>query len=306
MSKRHRGYDVIVIGGGIAGLTAVRQAAEYGLSAALLEPSALFGGQVATVTAIEGYPGIGMTSGADLAASLLSAARRDDVLFIEEAAQAVAARNDRLEVTTASQALLCRTVVLATGARLRALNVPRVDEFAGHGISHCASCDGPFFRDQDVAVVGGGDSALQEAALLAPICRSVTVVVRDRLRARQKYIARLKSFGNVRFLWDSAVEAVLGESTVCGVRLRNQDDDSLTELPCTGLFPFIGTIPNTEFLPQALQRDGSGRLLTDATFVTSQSGIYAIGAVRQAYSGELCSAAAEGAAVIKGIAATLA
>jgi thioredoxin reductase (NADPH) len=301
---RRRGYDVIVVGGGIAGLTAAWHASEYGLSAALLEPSPLFGGQVATVTTIEGYPGIGASSGADLSVSLLEAARQDDVLIVEEAAEAIATNGGRLEITTASQALLCRAMVLATGARLRDLGVGS-NELVGRGVSQCASCDGPFFRDRDVIVVGGGDSALQAAALLAPICRSVTLIVRRHLRARRKYIVRIKSFGNVRFLWDCTVDAVLGDSTVNGIRLRNHEDGSLTEMPCSGLFPFIGTIPNTEFLPQALKRDGSGSLLTDEYFTTSQPGIYAIGAVRHGYSGEICSAAGEAATVMKRIASVL-
>ena len=306
VAKRGQEYDVIIIGGGIAGLTAAWHATHYGLSTALIERSALFGGQVATVTRIEGYPGIGSTSGADLATTMLEAVRQEGVLIIDAAAEAIATPNGRLQVAAGPRTVLGRTVIVATGARHRELNVPGAQTLVGRGVSRCASCDGTLFTSQDVVVIGGGDAALQEAALLAPICRSVTLIVRDRLRAREKFVARVKGFRNVRFLWDCVVDAVLGDATVAGVRLRNQEDGTVSKFPCTGVFPFIGAIPNTEFLPGALKRDADGRLLTSDVFATSLPGIYAVGAVRSGYSGELSSAAGEGAAAMKNIASTFA
>jgi thioredoxin reductase (NADPH) len=306
VAKRGQGHDVVVIGGGIAGLTAAWHATHYGLSAALIERSALFGGQVATVTTLDGYPGIGSTSGADLAAAILEAARQEGVLIIDAAAEAVATRDGRLQVAAGPRTVLGRAAIVATGARHRELDVPGARTLAGRGVSRCASCDGPLFNGQDVVVIGGGDAALQEAALLAPICRSVTLIVRNRLRARRKFVARVKAFRNVRFLWDCVVDAVLGDAAVAGVRLRNHEDGSISELPCAGVFPYIGMVPNTEFLPDALKRNAEGHLVTSDAFATSLPGIYAVGAVRSGYSGELSSAAGEGAAVIKDIASALA
>jgi thioredoxin reductase (NADPH) len=301
--KRRSGYDALLIGGGIAGLAAASQAAQYGLSAALLEPSALLGGQVATVTSIEGFPALGAIAGAELAAILLTRARREGVILIEEAAHAVTTVGKQFQVTTASQTLRARAVIVATGGRRRELGVPKEQEFLGKGVSHCASCDGPLFRNEHVVVVGGGDAALQEAALLAPICRSVTLVVRGGLRARRTYIDRAKSFVNLTFMWDSVVEAICGETSVSGVIVRNLETGTRLELPCAGLFPFIGAVPNTSFLGEGFEKDPQGRLRTEEWLVTSRTGIYAIGAVRHGFSGELASATADGTAVMKAIAA---
>jgi len=297
--------DVIIVGGGISGLTAAWHATHHGLSATLLEPSGLFGGQVATINAIEGYATPVQTSGADLAASILNAARKSGVAVVEEFARTISVSRGRIEVMTDEQRLKSRSLILATGARLRMLDVPDAENLVGRGISQCASCDGPLFRDRDVVVVGGGDAALQGAFLLAPICRSVHIVVRNHLRARRGYIERVKSLSNVKFIWDHIVDSVLGGQNVNGIRLRNQENGEVIELSCDGIFPLIGTIPNTEFLPESIKRDESGLIVTMKHFLTSASGVYAVGAARAGYSGELLSAAAEGAAVIKDLASTL-
>jgi thioredoxin reductase (NADPH) len=299
-----KGYDVVVVGGGIAGLTAVSQALGYGLSAALFEAAPLFGGQVATVPLIEGYPSVQPMSGTDLATAMVDEVRRHRVAIVEGAVREIAANKVGFRVATESQAIPCRTVVIATGGRRRELEVLGAKPLVGRGISHCASCDGPLFKDQAVVVVGGGDAALQEAALLAPICRSVNIIVRNALRARRKFVDRVRSLNNVKFVWDCTIEAVLGESVVSGVRVKNHDDGAETEMPCEGIFPFIGSLPNTEFLQGTLERDAAGHLLTTHSFMTSQPGIYAVGAVRQGFSGELSSAAGEAAAVMKTIAST--
>jgi|ERR1700733_15074614 len=300
-----KGYDIVVVGGGITGLTAVSQAVDYGLSAALFEAGPLFGGQVGTVRLIEGYPSLNPMSGPGLATAMVDEARRNRVVVVEEAVREIVVNKVGFRVSAESQAVSCRVVVVATGCRHRELDVPGAGALMGRGISHCASCDGPLFRDQAVVVVGGGDAALQEAALLAPICRSVNIVVRNNLRARKKFIDRVRSLKNVQFVWDSTIGAVLGESVVTGVRVKNHEDGTETELPCEGIFPFIGNLPNTEFVQNMLKRSEDGHLLTTDSFMTSQPGIYAVGAVRHGFPGEVSCAAGEAAAAIKSIAITL-
>ena len=199
-----------------------------------------------------------------------------------------------------------RRVIVATGARLRTLGLPQEEALRGRGVSQCAHCDGAFFRGQDVVVVGGGDAALQEALVLAAACRTVTIIARSRLRAKQGYVERAGGTTNVRFVWDSVVDAVLGDGTVSGVRLRNVKSGALSELACTGVFPFIGVEPNSEFLPVSVRRDASGRVLTDANLRASEPAVFAIGAVRAGYSGELVNAAGEAAAAVATIAGELA
>lgn len=300
--KRRNEYDAVVVGGGLAGLTAGWQAVQHGLSLAVLEVG-LFGGQVATVSAIEGFPGVEVMSGADLASVLMGAVREAGGDLVEAKAQSVERMGRQFRVSSGEDIWRTRALLVASGARLRSLDAEGAERMEGRGLSHCASCDGPLYRGQDVVVVGGGDSAVQEAAVLAGMCRSVTLVVRGRLRARRQYVRRLQSFGNVRIVWNSVVEAVLGDEGVTGVRLCEQDSGATSEIACTGLFPFIGLIPNTEFLGDLVERDETGALVTDANFDTSVPGIKAVGAVRRGFSGELASAVGEGASAMAMIAA---
>jgi thioredoxin reductase (NADPH) len=189
---------------------------------------------------------------------------------------------------------------------LRPLDVPGADALRGKGVSQCAHCDGYFFKGQDVIVLGGGDSALQETLVLAPLCRTVTIVVRSRLRARQVYVERAAGAANVKFIWDSEVDAVLGNGTVSGVRLRNIRTGERSEIACAGVFPFIGVEPNTEFLPTSIRRDDSGRVITDERMRTAEPSIFAIGALRSGFSGELTGATGEASIAAATAAADLA
>ncbi len=156
-------------------------------------------------------------------------------------------------------------IIIASGASLRKLGVPGEEEFVGRGVSRCATCDGGFFRNQDVVVVGGGDGAVQEALVLAKTSRRVIMVCRSPLRAKRDYIEKLAARENVSFVWDSEVSAILGDDGVCGVRLRNVKDGTSSDIECAGLFPFIGATPNTEFAPASLLTE-TGHIKTTPRF----------------------------------------
>jgi thioredoxin reductase (NADPH) len=294
--RRNQGHDLLVIGGGIAGLTAALHGISRGLSTVLLEEQVVFGGQVATVASVEGLPMAAPASGVDLATALVDAARAAGVTFIAEAATGLT-EGTPMQVVTASQVVRAKSVVIATGCRPRKLEVPGEAALYGRGVSHCATCDGPFFRQETVVVAGGGDAALQEALTLAGYCREVVLVVRGRLRARRSYVQRASTTANIRFVWDSAIEAVLGDDRVTGVRLRDVKTDAASELPCAGVFAYLGGIPNSAFLPASIQRDADGYVVTDDAGRTAVAGVYAIGAVRAGYCGELASAAGQAASV---------
>lgn len=285
--------EIAVIGGGLAGLSAARHAARLGRLVTLFEGSALFGGLIATVGEVDGIPVPGQFSGQDLAMHALEDARKAGVRIVQSAI----ARLDldgRLALTDEHGAAYHpAAIVLATGASLRKLGVPREDEFVGRGLSRCATCDGGFFRGQDVVVVGGGDGAAQEALVLAKTSRRVMMVCRSPLKAKRDYIDRLAARENVEFLWDSEVAAILGDEAISGVRVRNVKNGASSQIECAGLFPFIGGEPNSNLVPTSW-RTASGHIGTAASFATSHPRVFAVGAVRAGYGGNIAQAMAEG------------
>jgi len=285
--------EVAVIGGGLAGLSAARHAARLGRLVTLFEGSALWGGLVATVGEVDGVPVPGKFSGQDLAMHLLEDARKAGVRIVQSGVANVEL-DTRLTLSDQENAVYHPAVIIvASGASLRKLGVPREEEFLGRGLSRCATCDGGFFRGQDVAVVGGGDGALQEALVLAKSSRQVIMVCRSPLKAKRDYVDRIAARENVRFLWDSQVTEILGDQTVAGVRLRNVKGGASSDIECTGLFPFVGETPNSEFLPAPLLT-ASGHVKTGADLATSDSRVFAVGAVRADFGGNLVQAMAEG------------
>ncbi len=308
MSLRRRRdiWDVVVVGGGIGGLTAAWYCARRGLPTAVLETEGLLGGQVATVNALDDWPAMGDVSGVALAGAMAAKLDSNAVEVTHEAVTAIDSTDGLMLVRTATRTLHTRRVIAASGARLRVLDVPGAEALRGKGVSQCAHCDGYFFKGQDVVVVGGGDSALQEALVLAPLCRTLTIVVRSALRAKRAYVERAAGAANVNWIWDSEVDAVLGNGVVNGVRIRKLKTGEKTEIPCLGVFPFIGVEPNTAFLPPSVRRDDRGRVVTDERMRTAEPSIFAIGAVRAGYPGELTGAAGEAAIAAATIAADLA
>jgi thioredoxin reductase (NADPH) len=285
--------EVAVIGGGLAGLSAAFHAARLGRLVTLYEGSGLYGGLVGTVHQVDGLGAPGAFSGQDLAMHLLDEARKASVHVVEAGVARVELGPRLVLVDEQGLTVHPDAIVVASGASLRKLGVPGEEALAGRGVSRCATCDGGFFRGEDVVVVGGGDSAAQEALVLARTSRRVTLVCRSPLKAKRDYVDRLDARENVSFVWDSEVSAILGEEGVTGVRLRDNRTGATSDLECAGVFPYVGLAPNTGFLPKALLT-ASGHVKADAGFATADPRIFAAGAVRAGCGGALVQAMAEG------------
>ena len=297
-------YDVLVIGEGVSGLTAANALAKSGLRTATLEAQ-LFGGLVINVNELEPAPEARTVSGAEFASELMQANADLGVTSIQETVTALKNGGGLKQVVTGAATYQARHVVLAAGARLRKLGIPGETEFEGRGVSQCADCDGPMYQNEDVVVVGGGDSALQEALVLARFCGKVLLVHRGAsFRARPHFIDQVAANRKISTVWNATVEAITGSKMVEKARIKRADGRA-EEIPCAGLFAYVGLTPNAEFLPPEIARDAAGFVMTRDTLETEQSGIWAVGALRSGYGGLLSEAMAEARRAAQAISAKL-
>jgi thioredoxin reductase (NADPH) len=289
-------YDVLIIGGGLAGLTAGMYAARYGLRTAIIEQM-MSGAQIINVEKIENFPGFPEgISGAELAPAVQEQAMNAGAEFILAEAARVSRDGNYKTVSTDSGDYRAKAVIVAAGSRLRHLGIPGEADLNGRGVSHCATCDGPMFMGETVGVVGGGDSAADEALTLTEYAGRVLLFHRrDQLRAQKALQERLARHPKIEILWNTVVERALGEDTLSGVRARNVITNLEEVIDLSGLFVYVGLEPNSELVKGLAKLDNAGHIQVNLSMETSMPGLYAAGDLRQNSSAQLVSAAGDGA-----------
>lgn len=290
--------DLAIIGGGPAGLTAALYGARGGLKTVVLE-GGMPGGQAALTDIIENYPGFpeGVSGSLLMEHFMEQATRFGAELKLDAVSQVDLTGSPKNLFLSSGEELQAQTVILATGARQRRLDVPGELDFIGRGVSYCATCDGAFFKGRKLAVVGGGDSALEEALFLTKFASEVVVIHRrGQFRASRILQDRALACGKIRFLMDTVVDRVLGESGVKALAIRNTQTGVAAEEPVDGLFVFVGTEPNTGlFHGQGISLNPDGYVVTDQDLRTSIPGVFAAGDVREKKSRQVATAVGDGA-----------
>lgn len=283
--------DLIIVGAGVSGLTAALTAAERGLETLVIEHLAA-GGQIATIDRITNAPGYpDGVAGYELGPALQFQAENAGARFLTDTVEGIALDDGTFVLRCAETVVQARTVILASGSHRKPLGVEGEDTFFGRGVSHCASCDGPFFRGQDMVVVGGGDSAFDEAALLAQHAATLTIVHRGPApTARARQVADVVALPNIRILAEREVTAILGEAGVTAVTLSDG-----STLPTAAVFPYVGQSPNNAFLGELVQLESDGRVVADSEMRTSVPGLFAAGDIRAGFGGLLSTGMGDGA-----------
>ena len=295
METEEKIYDVVVIGSGPAGMTAALYASRSNLSTLMLERG-VPGGQMINTAEIENYPGFNSILGPELSEKMFEGSKQFGVEYAYADVQEIQQGVEYKTIIAGKKVFKTRSIIIATGAEHRKLGVSGENEYNGRGVSYCAVCDGAFFRNKELVVVGGGDSAVEEGTYLTQFAKKVTIIHRrDELRAQK--ILQERAFKNekVDFIWDSTVENIYGDNNkVQGVKIRNVHTNEVKEFAADGAFIYVGILPNTDKFRDLGITDEEGWISTNETMETSQPGIFAIGDVRLTPLRQVATAVGDG------------
>ncbi len=294
-------YDVLIIGGGLAGLTASIYSARYGMTTGVIELM-MGGASIINLEKIENFPGfVEGISGAELGPAAQEQAMNVGVDFIMAEASGIKTDGDYKVVSTDSGDYRAKAVIVAAGSQLKHLGIPGEEEFNGRGVSHCATCDGPMFMGETVGVVGGGDSAADEALTLTEYAEKVMVFHRrDELRAQKILQDRLLRNPKIEMVWNAELQEIIGEDTVSGVKIKNVVTNHEETIGLTGLFVYVGLEPNSGIAAEVSKTDNAGHIDVNLSMETSTQGVYAVGDIRQSSARQLVASAGDGATAAVG------
>ena len=289
-------YDIIIIGSGPAGLSAAIYAQRACLDTIVIEKNGISGGQVLNTWEVDNYPGFPGVTGFELSRQFREHANKLGASVVQDEVVQVELSGNVKKVVCEEETYEARCVILASGAHHRTLEVPGEKEFRGAGVSYCATCDGAFFRGRTVAVVGGGDAALEDAIFLARMCEKVYIVHRrDKLRGAKRLQERLQALENVEFVWNSETAAIEGNGQVEALRLRQTKTGEEKRLDVDGVFIAVGIAPESELYAGQLELDEQGYIRADESGQTSVPGVFAAGDVRTKALRQILTAASDGA-----------
>lgn len=289
-------YDIIIIGSGPAGLSAAIYAQRACLDTIVIEKNGISGGQVLNTWEVDNYPGFPGVTGFELSRQFREHANKLGARVVQDEVVQVELSGNVKKVVCEEETYEARCVILASGAHHRTLEVPGEEELRGAGVSYCATCDGAFFRGRTVAVVGGGDAALEDAIFLARMCEKVYIVHRrDKLRGAKRLQERLQALENVEFVWNSETAAIEGNAQVEALRLRQTKIGEERRLDVDGVFIAVGIAPESELYAGQLELDEQGYIRADESGQTSVPGVFAAGDVRTKALRQILTAASDGA-----------
>ena len=289
-------YDIIIIGSGPAGLSAAIYAQRACLDTIVIEKNGISGGQVLNTWEVDNYPGFPGVTGFELSRQFREHANKLGARVVQDEVVQVELSGNVKKVVCEEETYEARCVILASGAHHRTLEVPGEEELRGAGVSYCATCDGAFFRGRTVAVVGGGDAALEDAIFLARMCEKVYIVHRrDKLRGAKRLQERLQALENIEFVWNSETVAIEGNAQVEALRLRQTKTGEEKRLDVDGVFIAVGIAPESELYAGQLELDEQGYIRADESGQTSVPGVFAAGDVRTKALRQILTAASDGA-----------
>ena len=300
---KEKTYELIIIGSGAAGLTAGIYAGRAMIDTLLIEKLPVSGGQIIKTYEIDNYPGLPGVSGVDLGQKLKDHVERYNLDFTNGEVTKFEVKDDIKEITVNNDKVFkTKTVLISTGADPRKLNIKGEDSLQGMGVSYCATCDGAFFRNRTTAIVGGGDTAVEDALFLSRICEKVYIIHRrDEFRATKTYVSKAKKTDNIELVLDSVVEEIIGKDQVESIKLRNRKTDEVKEIDVDGVFIAIGNHPNSEVFKGLVDMDDDGYIIAGEEARTNIPGVYAAGDIRTKHLRQVITAASDGANVISSV-----